>query len=69
MEWEERRGDETEVGEGACCEVTGEVPEEEESERGLSEARGTFLHICALRCFSTMLWSASLIRSHRLSNT
>lgn len=42
MEWEERRGDVTEMGEGVCCEVTGEVPEEE-SERGLSEARGTFL--------------------------
>lgn len=42
MEGEERRGDVTEVGEGVCREVTGEVPEEE-SERGLSEARGTFL--------------------------
>lgn len=57
-----------EVGEGVCCEVTGEVPEEER-ERRLSEARGTFLHICALRCFSTMFWSANLILSHRLSNT
>lgn len=32
----------TEVGEGVCREVTGEVPVEE-SERRLSEARGTFL--------------------------
>lgn len=58
MEGEESRGDVTED--------TGEVPEEE---RRLSAARGTFLHICALRCFSTMFCSASLILSHRLSNT
>ncbi len=32
----------TEVGETVCCEVTVEVPEEER-ERRLSEARGTFL--------------------------
>lgn len=32
----------TETGEGACCEVTGEIPVEER-ERRLSEARGTFL--------------------------
>lgn len=42
LEGEERRGEVTEVGEGVCCEVTGEVPEEER-ERTLSAARGTFL--------------------------
>lgn len=42
MEGEERRGETVEVGDGVCCEVTGEVPEEER-ERRLSAARGTFL--------------------------
>lgn len=39
----------------ACWEVREAVPEDEEEERRLSAARGTFLHICALRCFSTIL--------------
>lgn len=67
-EREERGGRGTEEGDG--CEETGEVPEEEREWR-LSGAGGTFLklHICALRCFSTLFCSASLMRSHRLSNT
>lgn len=66
----ERGGRGTEEGEGDGCEETGEVPEEER-ERRLSGAGGTFLklHICALRCISTLFCSASLMRSHRLSNT